>query len=392
VVAFQDWSREGVGVDVTSLHAAVAAVVEDGLVPGAVFGVSGPDGTRVDAVGTATPGGRPLRPDAVVRLSSMTKPIVAVLALTLARDGLLALDAPVTRWLPELDGQRVVRRVDGPADDTVPVERAPTVEDLLTMRLGHGFPVDVDACPAFELAGAAGLGIGPPFPTAISHDPDTWIARFAGLPLLDQPGQVWRYDTAAMVLGVLLARAGGASLPELLADRVLDPLGMADTGFTVPDGARDRLVPLLGTDGAVVDPAEGSQWLTRPAFPNAAGGLVSTAADVLRFGRFLLADGEDLLPTELVRAMTTDATTDRQRRHPAAAPFLGGHGWGYGLQVVHAAPRRVGWGGGLGTTWWAYPDDGVTAVLLTQVVPPSAEVIDPFWDALAGRLAGSPAR
>lgn len=378
-------------MDVTSLRTAVTTVVEDGLVPGAVFGVSGPDGTGIEAVGTAAPGGPPLRPDAVVRLSSMTKPIVAVLALTLVRDGLLALDAPLTRWLPELDGQRVVRRVDGPADDTLPAERAPTVEDLLTMRLGHGFPVDVDACPAFDLADAAGLGIGPPFPTAITHDPDTWLARFAELPLLDQPGRVWRYDTAAMVLGVLLARAGGAPLPALLADRVLDPLGMADTGFTVPGGARDRLVPLLGADGAVVDPAEGSQWLERPAFPNAAGGLVSTAGDVLRFGRLLLTGGEDLLPTELVRAMTTDATTDEQRTHPAAAPFLGGDGWGYGLQVVDADPPRVGWGGGLGTTWWAYPDHGVTAVLLTQVVPPSSEVIDPFWDALAGQLVGRPA-
>ncbi|MGH3359195.1 MAG: serine hydrolase domain-containing protein [Nocardioidaceae bacterium] len=163
----------------------------------------------------------------------------------------------------------MLRRLDAAVDDTVPAERPATVADLLTMRLGFGFVFEGD-CPVLGMAADAQLGIGPPDP-AVSLTPDAWITRLGGLPLLEQPGAVWRYDRAYGVLGVVLARAGGRALEELLRQRVLDPLGMHDTAFVVPPG---RLPPCyaIGESGLVLfDAASDSRWASAPAFPDARG-------------------------------------------------------------------------------------------------------------------------
>ena len=250
------------------------------------------------------------------------------------------------------------------------------------MRLGFGFVFEGD-CPVLGLAAEAQLGIGPPDPS-VPLTPDTWIARFAELPLLEQPGTVWRYDLAYGVLGVVLARAGGRPLEELLRERVLDPLGMAETDFVAPPG---RLPPCyaIGESGLVMfDDASNSRWATAPSFPDARGGLVSTAADLLRFASALLNGGNGVVTADAVTAMTTDHLTPQQRRSPSALAFLGGSGWGYGVQVLTAENDasvrmpRYGWGGGLGTLWYSWPDQRTAAVLLTQVLPPSRELISAF--------------
>ncbi|MFI5731800.1 serine hydrolase domain-containing protein [Kribbella sp. NPDC051587] len=347
------------------LQALADRLVADGEVPGAVVGMT--DG-REHWVGSAGAVGN----DSVFRVSSMTKPLAAVIALRLVESGVLGLQDPVERWLPELAGQRVVRRLDGPVDDTVPVERAATVEDLLTMRLGFGFAFEVESCPVAELAGE--LGFGPPRPSSVALDPDRWIARFGELPLMDQPGQVWRYELAYAVLGVLLARASGVDLPELFRRELLDPLGMGDTGFVVPEHARGRLArSFVGTD--VFDDAATSEWLVPPVFPHAGGGLVSTAGDYLTFVAALM-NGELVRP-DLAAAMVTDQLTAEQRSGPSAQIFLDGGGWGYGVQVVG---DRYGWGGGLGTLW--YSKGGIGAVLMTQVLPPSPATVAAFVEAL----------
>ncbi|NEA36547.1 serine hydrolase domain-containing protein [Streptomyces sp. SID13031] len=369
------------------LSKAMAGFVASGALPGAVMAISSTAGDWVEAVGRTGPDGGPLRPDAVVRISSMTKPITAALTHQLAADGVLALTDPITRWLPELADRRVVRRLDGPVDDTVPAEQEITVEDLLTMRLGFGFAFEVDSCPVAELAVARGLGMGPPLPSGVRHTPDEWIEQFATLPLMEQPGRHWRYELAYPVLGVLLARAAAMPLPRLMAERLLQPLGMTDTGFAVPEHARDRLIPcfMSGDDGPVLfDGTDDSDWLAPPVFPHAAGGLVSTATDYLRFGRLLLDGGAGLLTEEAIAELSTDQLTEEQRNGPSAAIFLDGEGWGHGVQVRldPGLPRRYGWGGGLGTTWYNFPDHGVTAVLLTQHLPPLAEPILHFWRTL----------
>lgn len=376
------------------LRDAVAPHVDAGEVPGAILAVSRGGEHRIEAVGASAPGGPPLAPDAVVRISSMTKPLVAALTLALAEDGVLAVEDPVERWVPELAERRVLRRLDAAPEDTVPAERPITVADVLTMRMGFGF-VFGGPCPVLDLAAAAGLGIGPPDP-ANPLTPDEWTARFARLPLLHQPGADWMYDLAYGVLGVLLARAAGAPLDELLRDRLLAPLGMTDTGFAVPAHARARLIPCYTRDDGGLAPYDGvedSRWLRRPAFPDPRGGLVSTAADYLRFADLLLAggvapDGTRLLGADSVAAMTTDRLGPERASSASAGVFLSGGGWGYGVEVVtpeHTAQARTpryGWGGGLGTTWYSFPERGTAAVLLTQCLPPPEPLVADFWSAL----------
>jgi len=272
------------------LVAAVRPFVESGLVPGAVVGVRHRGDTTVDSLGVTEPEGvDPLLVDAVVRISSNTKPMIAALTLLLAQDGVLALDDPVERFLPELAGRRVLRSLDSRLDDTEPARRSVTIEDLLTMRMGFGWVFESE-CPAVGRAIELELGFGAPDPQG-PPSPGEWIARFATLPLLEQPGRVWRYEMAFAVLGVLVARAVGRPLGVALRDRLFAPLGMTDTGFVA---GTERLVPAFERreEGLVLfDGVADSGWAVAPRFPDGRGGLVSSAGDLLRFAGMLLDDG-----------------------------------------------------------------------------------------------------
>lgn len=361
----------------------VVAHVERGELPGAIVGVLRDGAVSVEAVGARTFGrSEHLAADAPVRISSNTKPLVAALTMALADDGVLELDDAVERFLPELAGRRVLRRLDGDPGDTVAAARSITVDDLLTMRMGFGFVFETE-CPTFDVAVRAGLGFGPPDPS-LPLTPDEWIGRFAELPLLEQPGSTWRYELSYAVLGVLLARAGGRSLDELMRDRLLGPLGMHDSGFVAPVGRLPVCYARGDAGMTVFDDAIDSRWLRRPAFPDARGGMVSTAHDLLRFAAALLDGGSGVLSPASVRAMTSDQLAPAQRRAPSATSFLDGSGWGYGVQVTsdeqrrEGGPLRYGWGGGLGTLWYTWPERRSAAVLLTQVLPPSAPIFDGF--------------
>ncbi|SNS28880.1 CubicO group peptidase, beta-lactamase class C family [Geodermatophilus pulveris] len=350
------------------VEAVVRGHVAAGAVPGAAWHVTRGDEVARGAAGTHTPGGDDaVRPDTVFRIASVTKPVVAAAALTLVEDGTLGLDDPVDDHLPELAGRRVL--VD-PADataGTVPARRPVTVRDVLTCRLGLGLDFTAPwPTPTVAALAAAGLPAGPPAPQA-APPPDEWLRLVASVPLAYQPGERWLYHTGASVLGVLVARAAGRPLPEVLAERVLDPLGMADTGFGVPPHARARLGPHWTPPGAdgdrrVYDPADG-QWARPPAFPDGGDGLVSTVDDLAALARALRGGGTPVLSPATVREMTTEQ----------AGPVDDeGGGWGLGLGVRrtdepggrHAG--SFGWDGGLGGTWWTDPVTGTTAVLLTN--------------------------
>lgn len=357
----------------------VRGFVDRGAIPGAVVGV-----LQHGEISLANAGA--LSTDTVVRASSNTKPLIAALTLAMADDGVLALDDPVERFLPELAGRRVLRHLDAALDDTVPANRLVTIDDLLTMRLGFGFAFEAP-CRAVQAADEAGLGMGPPDPS-MPLTPDKWIARFAQLPLLEQPGEVWRYEMSYAVLGVLLARAAAMPLDRLLQERLLDPLGLSNTGFVAPPG---RLPPCYAAaeSGLVLfDDAVDSRWSRPPSFPDARNGVVSTAADLLGFAGMLLDGGRGVLSGDAVTAMTTDQLTAAQRRSTTAAAFLDGMGWGYGVQVS-APVRRYGWGGGLGTLWYSWPDYHGAAVLLTQVLPPTPDLVSAFADAAQEALSAT---
>jgi len=158
------------------------------------------------------------------------------LTMMLVEDGTLKLDDPVDEYLPELANRRVLTRVDGPLDDTVPASRPITVDDLLTLRLGFGTLFEPTFDPPFPIVNAANalkLALGPPEPRT-PHAPDEWIKRFGTLPLMYQPGERWQYNVGSMVLGVLVARAAGQPLGELFKTRIFEPLGMPATGFWLP--------------------------------------------------------------------------------------------------------------------------------------------------------------
>ena len=350
--------------------AVAAAHVGPTAVPGLVALAACGDDVHVEALGTLSIGGPPVQRRSLFRIASTTKTITAVATLALVREGLLALDEPVERLLPELAQRRVLRRMDGPLDDTVPATSPVTVRSLLTFTFGFGMALEMFTTPGpwpvVAAAAEAGLAtIGPPQPDAFV-EPGTWIARFGELPLMAQPGERWLYNTGSHVLGVLCARAAGRPFEEVLRTRVLDPLGMRDTAFSAGDVARLATAYQPTADGLVVwDPPEG-QWSRPPAFPDGAAGLVSTADDLLAFARMLLRGGAPVLTADQVRELGRDSLSAEQREFGAA--FLGGRGWGLGTSVVREGPwaGAFGWDGGLGTSFLVHPDLDLAVIVLTQ--------------------------
>lgn len=375
----------------TRLHRAMAGYVERGDLPGVVTVVSRRGETHVDAIGSTAFGAGPMRADTIFRISSMTKPVTAVATMILLEDCVLRLDDPVDPWLPELADRRVLTRLDGPLDETVPANRPITVRDLLDFRLGIGVLFQpMETYPIFRAENELGLRIfGPPKPAPI-HPPDEWIRRLGTLPLMFQPGERWTYDAGSMVLGVLLERAAGEPLESFLRDRIFDPLDMHDTGFTVPADKLDRFATsYAGETGTLeaFDNAADSQWANPPAFPDGSGGLVSTAADYLRFAEMVLNDGERdgvrILSRPSVTLMRTNHLTREQRN---AVDGFGEHtGWGFGVSVglarneISATPGRYGWVGGLGTSWYNDPAEGLIAISLTQRMVDFAGPYQDFW-------------
>ncbi|HEV8571053.1 MAG TPA: serine hydrolase domain-containing protein [Actinoplanes sp.] len=366
----------------TRLHEAMAVRVERGEFPGIVTLVARDDDVRVDAIGVTEFGGDvPMRRDTVFRIASLTKPIMAAATMILVEDDVIDLEEPVAQLLPELAGQRVLARVDGRLDDTVPPKRPVTIDDLLTFRLGFGLITEPEFDPPYPINVAATemrLVLGEPDPRT-PHDPDEWIRLFGSLPLMYQPGERWNYNVGTLVLGVLLARAADQRLGDLLRERLFDPLGMGDTGFWLPP-ERARQLPKhymtdLETQTMAERPITGPEiWSHPPVFPSGSGGLVSTVDDYVTFARMLLDrgvhGGTRLLSEKSVELMTTNHLTPAQIAR--AGRILDGSGWGLGMAVTVApdeisGPGRYGWSGGYGTTWFNDPNARLIAIAMTQV-------------------------
>ncbi len=368
-------------------------------VPGLVSIISQRGRTHVEVLGNLSVGSKtPMRRDTIFRIASMSKPITAAATMILVEDGKLHLDEVVDRLLHELTNRKVLKRLDGPLDDTVPAIRPITVRDLLTFTWGYGliFPMPAGA-PILEAANDLHIGLGPPTPSTIPA-PDEWMRRLGTLPLMHQPGETWMYNTGSDVLSVLIARASGRPLEAFLRERIFEPLGMKDTNFSVPASKRDRFATSYWTNfntgkSEVYDPSENGQWNQPPAFPSGAGGLVSTIDDYLAFGQMILNRGKSgskqILSAASVAAMTTDQLTPQQKVGSALIKdYFDDHGWGFGMSVVTRKgnfPESVGtygWDGGLGTSWKVDPKEDLIGILLTQEAftsPSPPPVCVDFW-------------
>ncbi len=375
------------------LRDVMGAHVARGAAPGLVSVVVRRGQAHLDVIGAkALEGGSPMGQDTIFRLSSMTKPVTAVATLILLEECVLRLDEPVERLLPELGDRRVVRRIDGRVDDTVPAVRPITVRDLLTFRMGFGGYFG--PCPVNDAAAPLQLSVGPPQPS-LPPEPDEWMRRFSTLPLMCQPGERWLYHTGADVLGVLIARASGQPFETFLRERVFEPLGMTDTGFSVPAARLGRFATSYSTDPETgklqLYDEPGGQWSTPPAFPSGGAGLVSTAADFLAFAEMLLRGGAPIVSRPSVETMITDQLTAGQK---ALSGFYPGdfdaRGWGFCVGIVTrrehpAAPvGQYGWDGGLGTIWRNDPSEQMITVLLTNAAWTSPRPPDIAADFLSG--------
>src|SRR6185436_10546251 len=211
------------------------------------------------------------------------------------------------------------------------------------------------------------------------------MKRLGDLPLAHQPGERWLYHMGAEILGVLIARASGTSLGQLLRERVFEPLGMTDTGFSVAEEKLDRLAVCYHTDPssgqtAVLDPARGGSVARPQVFESGGGGLVSTADDMLAFGRMMLnrraCGRERILSRPSIELMATDCITAEQK---AASPFFpsfwDARGWGLGFSIVTrrvdvaGGAGRFGWDGAFGTSWYVDPSEDLVGILMIQRRP-----------------------
>jgi CubicO group peptidase (beta-lactamase class C family) len=352
--------------------------IDAGLLAGAVTLVwRGGDVLQVNELGYRDVDARlPMQRDTLFRIASMTKPVTVAAAMSLVEEGKLTLSDRIVEWLPEFSEMRVLLDPRGSLEQTVPAQRHLTVDDLMTHRggLAYMFSVLGPIADAYRR-----------LPTR--QDQDRWVIELAALPLVHQPGARLTYSHGTDVLGILLSRLEGKPLSEVLRERVLDPLGMSDTGFHVGMEGRRRAATMyqLGPDNALRHDVMGPAPIVDPPFCMGGAGLWSTVDDYLRFARMLLAggtvDGVRVLSEESVRAMRTDRLTDEQKRYDfLGAPFWVGRGFGLNLSVVTdpAKSRSLFGPGGLGTfswpgaygTWWqADPSNDTILIYLIQNLP-----------------------
>jgi CubicO group peptidase (beta-lactamase class C family) len=359
----------------TRVRALLKGHVDSGFVPGIVAVLARRGEVHVEATGTLAFEGAgsstPMAADTICRLASTTKPIVAACAMALVQDGTLSLDGPVDDLLPELGDMTVLVDPGGPLEETVAAKRPITLRDLLTFTLGTGMvPAQPGTVPIADALDALGQ---PPL--------DEWLRRLGALPLVHQPGESWLYDTAADVTGALITRATGRSFGDTLRERIFDPLGMADTGFSVPAEDLGRLATAYGFSDAtgerVVEDGPDGRWSRPPAMESGSGGLVSTAEDYLKFASVLLAGGTyrggRLLSQESVTLMTSDQLTPQQKAACGFGPgYLDAMGWGFGMSVITRrtngglAVGSYGWPGMYGTAWYNDPAEDLAAIVMMQ--------------------------
>ena len=351
-----------------SLDNVLRAAVAAGDIPGAVVLVTSRDHIVYErAVGSLDPAsGRPLDVNAVFNIASMTKPITSVAAMMLVDEGKLDLDAPASRYLPELKDREVLVRVDSARGTVVtrPATREITVRDLLRHTSGFGYSFSNTDLRALE-----------------QH---TKLADRAA-PLLHDPGAQWTYGMGTAQVGWIIEQVSGMPLEAFLRQRLFEPLGMRETSFSLPATRASRLMTLhRRRDGQLVARARPESIATEG---RGDGDLISTAHDYARFLQFMLGDGtwrrKRLLGKALMHAMMRnqlDGLTVVEQ--PGAMPGLsaafplgaGRDGFGFGFQIAVRSPDgrpdgTLSWSGLFNTHFWIDRTTGIGVLVMTQVLP-----------------------
>lgn len=315
--------------------------------------------------------GDPLDRDDIFRIFSMTKPVTSVAVMILVEEGKVALDDPLSKFVPEFAGVQVLTD----AGDRAAADSPVTVEHLLTHTSGltYGFFGDSAVDRLYNQE----------HPLASAADLEDFARRVAELPLLANPGTRWNYSVSTDVLGRVVEVASGQAFDAFVSARILDPLGMDDTSFWPPAEKRGRFVASYAkVDGRLVateSPVDGDY--TPPPFPSGGGGLTSTASDYIRFAQMLLEggslDGVRILAPETVARMSANRLPDALVPIELGAFLSPGYGFGLGFAVMLDAgaspePDHDGvfrWAGAANTFFWIDPEAELVGMVWTQFMP-----------------------
>lgn len=333
--------------------------------------------------------GTPLAEDTIFRIYSMTKPLTSVAFMMLVEEGKVALNDPVHRYIPEWRNLRVyMGGIEKMGFQTAACERPMLIVDLLrhTSGLTYGFQNRTNVDAAYRKHGIGEIEKG-------TITLDAMIAALAKLPLEFSPGKQWNYSVATDVLGYLIGRISGQKFEDFMHERLLGPLGMIDTGFSVREGQEKRLAACYAlTPGGrtiIQDDPELSGFLKPPAFVSGGGGLVGTARDYLRFATMLLNGGE-LEGRRYISRKTLDLMTANHLPGDVDLPALSvslfseaayeGVGFGLGFAttmdpvgtMMPGSPGDYFWGGAASTAFWVDPAEDLIAIFMTQIIPSSA--------------------
>ena len=326
---------------------------------------------------------KPMAEDTIFRIYSMSKPITSVAMMMLYEHGHFQLDDPVYKYIPEWRNLRVYQTGNHPRWVTAPCERPMSIRDLFTHMSGltYGFMERTNIDRAYRRLGVGREG---------SKDLREMIETLAGLPLEFSPGTQWNYSVSTDVLGYLVELISGVPLDDYFRTQIFEPLGMLDTGFTVPEDKIDRFAanytrgrdrkPRLEDDPAT------SLYSQPRSFFSGGGGLVSTAADYLRFCRMLLnqgeLDGQRLLGRKTIELMTSNHLPDGADLTDLATGAFSettyegvGFGLGFSVQLdcaksqIVGSPGEYAWGGAASTAFWIDPSEELITIFMTQLMP-----------------------
>ncbi|MGH8178028.1 MAG: serine hydrolase domain-containing protein [Steroidobacter sp.] len=327
---------------------------------------------------------RAISEDTIFRIYSMTKPLTSVAIMMLVEEGRIALEDPVHRYIPQWRELSVYEGGFIGAFRTRRTSAPMRIIDLLrhTSGLTYGFQQRTNVDAAYRKLGLGDIG------GAVSLE--GMIDGLAQIPLESSPGTVWNYSVATDVLGYLVGKLSGESFENFLRTRILGPLRMIDTDFSVPESKAPRLAScyVAAPDGRMKlqDDAATSPYLRPPTFVSGGGGLVSTSADYLRFCRMLLKggalDGVRILSPKTVELMTTNHLPGGKELPDLSVSLFSeatysGVGFGLGFAVTLSPARTLmpgtpgdySWGGMASTYFWIDPREELIVIFMTQLMP-----------------------